>query len=52
MSTQRARTAVEATMERIHESVDQIPLPPGAEHVQSSLESLWVRRTWPVSKRR
>jgi serine/threonine-protein kinase HipA len=48
MSTRRARGAAEATMERVHESVDQIPPPPGAEHVKSRLKSLWVRRCWPV----
>ena len=51
MSTRRARAAVEATMERVHESVDQISLPPGAEHVRPRLKGLWIRRSWPVAAR-
>jgi serine/threonine-protein kinase HipA len=49
MSTRRARAAAEATMERVHESVNEIPLPPGAEQVKSRLTRLWVRRSWPVT---
>jgi serine/threonine-protein kinase HipA len=47
MSSRRARATAEATMERVYESVDQISLPPGTEHLKTSLESLWARRSWP-----
>ncbi len=48
MSSRRARATAEATMERVYESVDQVALPPGTEHLKTSLESLWARRSWPV----
>ena len=48
MSARRGRATAEATMERVYQSVDQVALPPGAEHLKTKLESLWVRRAWPV----
>ncbi|WP_233213648.1 HipA domain-containing protein [Mycobacterium hubeiense] len=49
MSMRRARTTTEESMERLHESVDRVPLPPGAEYVKARLKSLWLRRSWPAA---
>lgn len=47
MSRRRARVIVESTMERVHASVNEVALPPGADQLMTRLESLWARRSWP-----
>ena len=49
MSARRARDTVEATMERVYESVDHLALPPGTEHLKSRMKKLWATRSWPTS---
>jgi serine/threonine-protein kinase HipA len=48
MSPRRSRATVESTMERVHASVNEVALPPGAEQLKTRLESLWARRSWPA----
>jgi serine/threonine-protein kinase HipA len=48
MSARRGRDAVEATMERVSASVDEVTLPLGTEQLKSRLEKLWARRSWPM----
>jgi hypothetical protein len=33
-------------MESVHDVIDSVPLPPGAERVKPNLEAMWVRRAW------
>lgn len=47
MSVRRATAIVESCMESTHSAIDSVALPPGAEHVKSNLEAMWVRRAWP-----
>ena len=47
MSVRRATAIVESCMESTHGVIDSVALPPGAEHVKSNLEAMWVRRAWP-----
>ena len=41
-----ARSVVTDTVERVHEAIDRVDLPEGAEFVRERLEDMWLRRSW------
>jgi serine/threonine-protein kinase HipA len=51
MSERRANAIVRSCMESVYDVVDSVPLRPGAESVRTNLESMWVRRAWPIGGR-
>ena len=48
ISDRRATAIVTASMEKVHDVIDTVALPLGAEVVKTNLEAMWVRRAWPV----
>lgn len=48
MSARRATAIVTASMENLHDVIDTVALPRGAEAVKTNLDAMWVRRAWPV----
>jgi hypothetical protein len=48
MSARRATAIVTACMEDVHDVIDTVALPRGAEAVKTNLEAMWVRRAEPV----
>lgn len=51
-SHRRATAIVRSCMEDIHDVIDAVPLPPGAERVKPNLEAMWARRAWPAGRTR
>lgn len=49
MGKRRADAAVRSCMERVHNSLAQIAIPPAAHQVRANLERLWTRRSWPTT---
>jgi serine/threonine-protein kinase HipA len=48
MSARRATSIVKSCMESVHDVIETMPLPPGAESVTTNLEAMWIRRAWPT----
>lgn len=49
MSKRRATAVVTSCTSNVHDVIDTVDLPPGAEAVRTNLEDMWVRRAWSVS---
>jgi serine/threonine-protein kinase HipA len=48
MSARRAKTIATSCMHDLHDVINAVALPPGAESVKDNLEAMWARRSWPV----
>jgi serine/threonine-protein kinase HipA len=48
MSARRATSIIKSCMESVHDIIETMPPPPGAESVKTNLEAMWVRRAWPT----
>jgi len=50
MSERRATAIVQSCIENVHDAIDSVSLPSGAERVKPNLEAMWVRRAWAVGR--
>jgi serine/threonine-protein kinase HipA len=48
MSARRATSIIKSCMESVHDVIETMPPPPGAESVKTNLEAMWARRAWPM----